>query len=186
MNELDNKPFPRTPAPGWRENCGRAVSAFSVPLGVSSTKKNGFTLIEMLIVGTVMGLIMAVSLPGLSKAYRQQATRGAVDRLRMAHSLAQATAVQQGRVAELHIDAAYGRFWVEVDTSGTGVSDTVGMMIDVSGQVVMQSTRALLCFDSRGLTTTRGACESGDVVALFSLSGRTDTLQTSVLGKVLR
>ncbi len=146
----------------------------------------GFTLIEMLIVMSVMGVIIAVSLPSLVTAFRQRATRGAVDRLAMAHGLARATAVRLGRVAELHIDATNGRFWVEVDTSGTGIRDTIGVVNDLSGQVTMLSTRTLLCFDLRGLTTTRDACEAGDALVQFSLQGRTDTLQTTVLGKVLR
>ena len=146
----------------------------------------GFTLIEMLIVLTVMGTLVAILMPSMVTAFRQRATRGAVDRLAMTHSLARATAVRFGRVAELHIDAANRRFWVEVDTSGTGIRDTVGLMNDLAGQVTMSSNRSLLCFDSRGLTTTRGVCESGDVLVQFSLSGRTDTLQTTVLGKVLR
>ncbi len=147
---------------------------------------DGFTLIEMLIVMTVLGVIVAVALPSFVTGFRQRATRGAVDRLAMSHSLARATAVRYGRVAELHIDAANGRFWVEVDTSGTGIRDTVGVINDLSEQVTMLSTRTLLCFDIRGLTTTRGACEPGDVLVQFSLQGRTDTLQTTVLGKVLR
>ncbi len=149
-------------------------------------RAKGFTLLEMLIVITVMGVIVAVSLPSMVTAFRQRATRGAVDRLAMAHGLARATAVRYGRVAELHIDAANGRFWVEVDTSGTGIRDTVGVLNDLGGQVTMSSTRTLLCFDLRGLTTTRDACEAGDVLVQFSLLGRTDTLQTTVLGKVLR
>ena len=146
----------------------------------------GFTMLEMLIVMTIMGVILAVSLPSLVTGFRQRATRGAVDRLAMAHGLARATAVRLGRVAELHIDAANGRFWVEVDTSGTGIHDTVGVMNDLGGQVAMVSNRTLVCFDLRGLTTTQDACEAGDALVQFSLQGRTDTLQTSVLGKVLR
>ncbi len=147
---------------------------------------DGFTLIEMLIVITVMGVLVAVLMPSMVTSFRQRATRGAVDRLALTHSLARATALRFGRVAELHIDAANRRFWVEVDTSGTGIRDTVGLMNDLAGQVTMSSDRSLLCFDSRGLTTTWDACESGDVLVQFSLQGRTDTLQTTVLGKVLR
>ncbi len=149
-------------------------------------RRDGFTLIEMLIVITVMGVLATILMPSMVTSFRQRATRGAVDRLAMTHSLARATAVRFGRVAELHIDAANGRFWVEVDTSGTGIRDTVGLMNDVAGQVTMSSDRSLLCFDSRGLTTTRNACESGDALVQFSMQGRTGTFQTTVLGKVLR
>ena len=60
------------------------------------------------------------------------------------------------------------------------------LMNDLGGQVTMTSTRSLLCFDLRGLTTTRNTCESGDALVEFSMAGRTDTFQTTVLGKVLR
>ena len=145
---------------------------------------DGFTLIEMLIVLTLMGVIAAVALPSMVRGYRQRATQTAVNRLAMAHSLAQATAMRFGRVAELHIDAAASRFWVEVDTSGTGIRDTVGLMNDLGGQVTMSSNRSLLCFDSRGFATTRGVCESGDVLVQFSMQGRTDTLQTTARKRV--
>ncbi len=147
---------------------------------------DGFTLIDMLIVMTILGALAAILMPSMVTSFRQRATRGAVDRLAMTHSLARATAIRFGRVAELHIDAANRRFWVEVDTSGTGIRDTVGLMNDLTGQATMTSNRSLLCFDSRGLTTTRNACESGDALVQFSLQGRTDTFQTTVLGKVLR
>ncbi len=147
---------------------------------------DGFTLIEMLTVITLMGVLTAIVMPSMVTAFRQRATRGAVDRLAMTHSLARATAIRFGRVAELRIDAGAGRFWVTVDTSGTGILDTVGFINDVAGQVTMSSDRSLLCFDSRGLTTTRNACESGDALVQFSLGGRTDTFQTTPLGKVLR
>ncbi len=127
-------------------------------------KKRGYTLTEMLIVLSVIGVIVAITLPSMVAGLRQQATRGAVDRLAMTHSLARSTAVRYGRVAELHIDATNVRFWVEVDTSGTGIRDTVGLMNDLARQVTMSSNRSLICFDPRGLTTTRDACEGGDAM----------------------
>lgn len=170
----------------WRLGQRRCSVVNTSRCGRAELKNKGFTLIEMLIVLSFMGVIVAVGMPSMVNAYRQRATRGAVDRLAMAHSLARATAVRYGRVAELHIDAGYARFWIEVDTSGTGIRDTVGSINDLAGQVTMTSNRTLLCFDLRGLTTTRGACEAGDALVTFSSRGRTDTLQTTVLGKVLR
>ncbi len=147
---------------------------------------DGFTLIEMLIVITIMGVLVAVLMPNMVTAMRQRATRGSVDRLTMAHGLTRATAVRFGRVAELHIDAATRRFWIEVDTSGTGVRDTVGTINQLADALTVTSTRTVLCFDSRGLATARGACEPGDAIVTFSTNGRTDTFQTTVIGKVLR
>ena len=146
----------------------------------------GFSLLEMSMVLALTGVLAGIILPSLANSLPQRATQAAVDRLTMAHALTRATAVRFGRVAELHIDAANVRFWVEVDTSGTEIRDTVGLMNDLAEQVTMSSNRSLLCFDSRGFATTRGVCESGDVLVQFSMQGRTDTLRTTVLGKVLR
>ena len=147
---------------------------------------DGFSLVEMLIVITIMGALMAILMPSMVTAFRQLATRSSVDRLTMAHGLTRATAVRFGRVAELHIDAANRKFWVEVDTSGTGIRDTVGMLNQLADALAVTSTRSVLCFDSRGLATARGACEPADAIVTFSANGRTDTLQTTVLGMVLR
>ena len=146
---------------------------------------DGFSLIEMLIVISIMGVLVAVLMPSMVTSFRQRATRGAVDRLAMTHSLARATSVRFGRVAELRIDAINARFWVEVDTSGTGIRDTIGTVNQLEG-VTMSSDRERLCFDSRGLATSRGQCEPGNALVQFSLAGRTDTFQTTALGKVLR
>ena len=149
-------------------------------------RDKGFSLIEMSIVLALIGVLVGIIMPSLAASLPQRATQAAVDRLTMAHALARATAVRFGRVAELHIDAANVRFWVEVDTSGTEIRDTVGLMNDLAEQVTMSSNRSLLCFDSRGLTTTRDTCESGDALVQFSKSGRTEAFQTTVLGEVLR
>ena len=150
-------------------------------------RDKGFSLIEMSIVLVLMGVLVGIIMPSLAASLPQRATQAAVDRLTMAHALARATAVRFGRVAELHIDAANVRFWVEVDTSGTGIRDTLGLIHDLSEeQITMSSDRSLLCFDSRGLATTRNACESGDALVQFSQAGRTESFQTTVLGKVVR
>ena len=152
-------------------------------------KNAGFSLIELVTVITMFAILLAISTPLLVDTLQAEKVRSAVNRFAAAHSLARATAIRNGRTAELHIDASTARFWVEVDTSvaGTGVMDTVRTVHDVSdGGMVMTSTRSLLCFDGRGLATSFGACGAGDVLAVFTASGRVDTVSTSPLGKVLR
>lgn len=149
-------------------------------------KKEGFTLIELLIVLTIGGVILAVTTPSMLYAYRQLETKAAVNRFIVAHSLARLMAVRYGRVGELHIDAANARFWIEVDTSGSGIRDTVGLLHDLSEAVTMTSDRSRLCFEARGLTTTRNQCEPGDVTVQFAMAGHVETVETTVLGKVIR
>lgn len=149
-------------------------------------RRNGYTVLELVIILTIVGVITAIVGPSLSAAFEQRSTQGAVDRLMTAHALTRATATRFGRVAELHIDTANVRFWIEIDTSGTGIMDTVGLVHDLAEQVTMRSDRSLLCFDSRGLMTTRNTCESGDALVQFSFGGNTDTFQTTVWGQVVR
>jgi len=150
-------------------------------------KDAGMTLLELVMVMVVIGGLTIITGPPLAQHLRSSMTRTATDEFRLAHSLARSTALRYGRVAELHIDAANAQFWVEVDTSGTGVRDTVGFLHKPgNGKLTMKSTRSLLCFDARGLATTRAACESADATIVFAMAGRTNTVQITPLGKVLR
>ena len=152
-------------------------------------QKTGFTFIEMLIVVIIFAAILAIISPSFMRELGAAKTRAAASQFMSAHGLARGTAIRNGRVAELHIDAANAKFWAEVDTSmaGSGVTDTVRTIHDVGGgQFVMTTNRSLVCFDSRGLATTSGSCEAGDVMVTFTISGRTDTVTASSLGKILR
>jgi len=147
----------------------------------------GFTLLEAAIVMAIVGLLSVVAVPKLTVVWRGNVARGSKDRFALAHSLARSTALRYGRLAQLHVDAPNARFWVDVDTSsGNGVLDTVGLVHDLQGQVTMTSTRSLLCFDSRGLAVTRGACGAPDATVTFAVAGRTDTVTVTALGKVVR
>ncbi len=149
-------------------------------------RSNGYSVLELVTILSIVGIALAIVTPSLSKAFQQRSTQGAVDRLMTAHALTRATATRFGRTAELHLDAANVRFWIEVDTSGTGIRDTVGLVHDLAGEVTMSSDRSLLCFDSRGLATTLNTCESGDALVQFSFGDRTDSFQTTVWGQVER
>ncbi len=149
-------------------------------------KSRGFTLIELMIVMSVLGVVLMISSPSFLAVYRQLVTRAAVNRFVVVHAMARSSALRHNRVAELHIDAAGPSFWVEVDTSGTGMRDTVGQVHRLREGIRMTADRAVLCFDARGLTTTRGACEAGDVTMQFEVAGYVQRVQTTVLGKVMR
>ena len=151
--------------------------------------RRGFTLLELVIVCAVVGLIGVIAVPRLLDSFRQQATIVAADRFVRAHELTRATAVRYGRVAQLHIDPVGGRFWVDVDTSGTSIRDTVGPIhYDLKDlKVQMTSGDSLMCFDARGLpSTTASKCQAQNVMLVFSSSGRYDTVNITTLGKVLR
>ena len=152
-------------------------------------RRRGLTLLEVIIVLALLAAVAAIGAPKLSAELRRRTTQLAVDQLATAHSLARATAVRYGRVAQLHIDASNTRFWVDVDTSANGVGQRATMWyarnLAQSG-LVMSSNRSLLCFDSRGMPLVAGACESGDATVIFTALDRADTLRTAALGKILR
>lgn len=153
------------------------------------TQRRGFTMIETTIVLALVAIVAAIGAPKLWAALQRRRTASAADQFVLTHSLTRSTALRYGRVAQLHIDATGKRFWIDVDTSANGVGQraTIANVRDVSGDgLVMTSTRALLCFDARGLASTSGSCESGDATVIFSDGATADTVATTALGKVLR
>jgi prepilin-type N-terminal cleavage/methylation domain-containing protein len=151
--------------------------------------RRGFTLLEIVITMSLLAVIAAMGAPRLSAALRRRTTQTAVDQFATGHALARTTAIRYGRVAQLHIDAAAKRFWVDVDTSGTGVGQraTVWYVHDLSSPgLVMTSNRSLLCFDARGMPSTTAPCEAADAQVIFRALDKADTLTTASLGKILR
>ena len=153
------------------------------------TQRRGFTMIETIMVLTLVSIVAAIGGPKLSAALQRRTTASAADQFVLTHSLARSTALRYGRVAQLHVDTTGKRFWIDVDTSANGVGQraTIANVRDVSGDsLVMTSTRTLLCFDARGIASTGGSCESGDATVIFSYGATADTVATTALGKVLR
>jgi Tfp pilus assembly protein FimT len=145
---------------------------------------------EIVLMLTIFGLVAAFALPSFIQAVRRQNTIAAADMFAREHELARSTAVRYGRVARLHIDAANGQFWVDVDSSaaGVGVRAVIGPIRSVADQgVTFTSADTLMCFDPRGLpSTANAACQGQTGTLVFSLAGRSDSAAVTVLGKVLR
>ena len=149
----------------------------------------GFTMIESIMVVTIIGVVATIGGPRVSSALQRRTTSSAADQFVAAQSLTRSTAIRYGRIAQLHVDATAQRFWIDVDTSANGIgqSATIANIRYVSDAgLQMTSTRALLCFDARGIASTAGSCESGDAKVIFSDGVVADTVSTTILGKVLR
>jgi type IV fimbrial biogenesis protein FimT len=156
---------------------------------LKENRSSGFTLLEIIITMSLLAVIAAMGAPKLSAALRRRTTQTAVDEFVTAHSLARATAVRYGRVAQLHISPSTRSFWIDVDTSGTsaGQRATVWYTHKIPDTaVVMSSNRSILCFDARGLPSTTAPCEAGDAQIIFTALDKADTVNIASLGKVLR
>jgi prepilin-type N-terminal cleavage/methylation domain-containing protein len=158
-------------------------------VSLPAKQRKGFTMIEAILVVAVLAIVAAMGAPTLSTALQRRTTASAADQFVVTHSLTRSTALRFGRVAQLHIDAAAQRFWVDVDTSANGIGQraTIANVRYVTDNGLhMTSNRALLCFDARGIASTLGSCESGDAKVIFSDGAMADTVTTTILGKVLR
>lgn len=155
---------------------------------LSQLNDRGVTLVESMIVMVMIGAMTAFAVPALLSARHGFAARHAADEFVTAHRLARATAVRYGRVVRLHIDGSAGRIWMEMDTSEVrnGSTVRVGRMHRIDGGVTMTTTRDLLCFDGRGITTPIWSCPPGNATLLFQKEEAADTVETTVTGKVLR
>ena len=148
--------------------------------------RHGYSLIELMLVMSISAVLLAITVPAMVVVHEKFQARGASRRFALAHSLTRATAIQQGGIAELHIDASANQFWVQVDTGGTGSADTVSFHSDLPDALTLTANRSRVCFDGRGLSTTRAGCESGDLSVSFDLGGYRQQVRATVLGKLLR
>ena len=153
------------------------------------TQRRGFTMIETIIVVSIIAIVAAIGGPKLSAALQRRTSSSAADQFVATHSLARSTALRFARVAQLHIDAPGKRFWVDVDTSANGIGQraTIANVRDVTAPgLTISSNRTLLCFDARGIASTAGSCQAGDSKVIFAEGATADTIITTALGKVLR
>ena len=151
--------------------------------------RRGFTMIESIMVASIIGIVAAIGGPKVFSALQRRTTASAADQFVVVHSLTRSTALRYGRIAQLHVDATGQRFWVDVDTSANGIGQraTIANIRYVNDAgLEMATNRTLLCFDARGIASTAGSCESGDVKVIFSDGVMADTVSATILGKVLR
>jgi Tfp pilus assembly protein FimT len=158
--------------------------------------KPGFTTLETITVMIIFGTMAAVAGPKFYASYAAATSRTTADRLARGAELARATAVRLNRPAELHVDTVGKKFWVEVDTTVnmSGVKDTVGIVQDVRSTKVgmalslngSSAATAVVCFDVRGMRSTRSSCQSGAAIVVFRLDTHVDSVQVTSIGKVIR
>jgi Tfp pilus assembly protein PilE len=155
-------------------------------------RTGGFSIFELLYVVMFMSVLLSIALPSVDQRDERR-VRMAADQYASAHRLARSMGIQNGGMSEFHVDTANNRYWIEVDTSSTGVMDTIGEVRNASTEnpVSLSGTRSLVCFDGRGLPdlnkNNRGdTCEAHNGFVVFTLGAQRDSLEVTALGKVIR
>ena len=129
---------------------------------------SGFTLMELMLVVSVLGVLAVVGLPSLGDMVARAETNGASRELQTAFSLAKSEAIKRGQTVSLCASTAgtdcnadaWNNGWivfVDANNDADGIAgsvdagDTVLQYFDPTGQVTLTSSTDLMQFDYRGL-----------------------------------
>jgi Tfp pilus assembly protein FimT len=138
---------------------------------------------ELMIVVTIMGLMLAVALPYLHNQTSKTAARSAADAVTALHARARMAAISRGRTAKLVIPAGTNKVLVVAGKVATAGLDTLGHVVDLAGQygVTITSTSDTIAFSPRGIGNFGSA-----ITIIISKSGFSDTLIVSRGGRLKR
>jgi prepilin-type N-terminal cleavage/methylation domain-containing protein len=144
---------------------------------------HGFTLLEMLLVLTIIGAVTAIAMPRVKNGMVSESVRAARRAVVTHLSRARAVASSRGCRAVVHVVAgASARVWVTTcGPAGTGV-DTLGAVEEVGSKfkVTVVSSVDSITYAPNGL-----AIGAGWAGLRFSRSSHVDTLSVSPLGKAV-
>jgi prepilin-type N-terminal cleavage/methylation domain-containing protein len=146
----------------------------------------GYTLAEVLIVISIVGIITAIAVPKLAKSKNQAQLTGAVTRFTRAVMTARQAAIQRGKTSYFRHNNS--KFWVIVDTTGS-LTDSViiSAAYDLSTEygvsVTAPAGATSIQYDPRGVSTQ----PTKQVFAFkHSVSNTVDSLCISRLGNTIR
>ena len=149
-----------------------------------ATRTNGFTLIELMIVVTILGTLALIGFPRMRDGMTRSNVRGARTTLINLLSKARTAATQTNRVTLLKIQGnnafvlARPRLVAVAgsDADTLGAVQPLGAIYGVTVTAAIDSVR----FDPRGLGTGFGT----GTTFLVSLNGKTETITVDGLGRV--
>jgi len=153
-----------------------------------ATRTNGFTLIETMLVVTILGAVMLIGFPRMRDGMIRTNVRGARTTLINLLAKARTAATQTNRVTLLKINGndafvlARPRLGLPV---GANTADTLGAVEplgDIYGVTVTAPIDSIR-FDPRGLGTGFGI---GGTTFSVSRNGKTETIRVDGLGRVTK
>jgi prepilin-type N-terminal cleavage/methylation domain-containing protein len=146
-------------------------------------RTRGFTLTELMIVISIMGAMLAVSSPWISRFVANWRLGGATARMAMVMRAARATAVTKNINVIFVFDQSEGEYFVVEDTNGDGVADAgerqSGVQELPNGVEIAEFSvpQQWVTFTSRGSTidggtiTMKGKGEREFMIRIFSGTG---------------
>ena len=149
--------------------------------------RNGFTLVETLIVVVLLGLIVLIGFPKISSAMSQSDLRSARTTLVNLAATARAAAVQTNRRTWIKFEGNTAYVLARPRTDGAGGAagaDTVGAIQDLADQYKVAVTSGLdsIQFDPRGFGTDLGGSNS----IVVSRDGHSSTIVIDGMGRVTK
>ena len=145
-------------------------------------RRNGFTMIEMLMVIVVVSLLVLVTLPKFQDALGQNTLHGTRGRVMSRFAAARATAMTSGRVAYLHVHGNLLYVTAKPRMAGAGDQDTVTPVENLYTLYGVSMTPVgadSVRIDPNGIGGTAAT-------VLLSKGGRVDTVHISKYGRVTK
>lgn len=147
--------------------------------------RKAYTLAELLITISIVGILLAITLPRYGKIRDQGQMASAVTRFTRAVMAARQTAIQRGKPA--YFKSNDSQIWVTLDTTGNNTDSViVTKVIDLTDLYSVQLTDPAglveIQYDPRGVSTQ----VSQQVFHFVHSGGRRDSLCVSRLGNTIR
>ena len=146
-------------------------------------RRDGFTLVEALIVVVLLGLIVLIGFPKMSSAMVQSDLRGARTTMVNLLATARAAAVQSNRLTWIKFEGNTAHVLARPRlTIGAGDADTVGAVRDLADQygVAVVAGVDSIRFDPRGFGVGSGATDT----IIVSRGGHSPMITIDGLGRV--
>jgi prepilin-type N-terminal cleavage/methylation domain-containing protein len=144
--------------------------------------RNGFTLVETLIVVVLLGLIVLIGFPKMSSAMARSDLRGARTTMINMVATARAASVQSNRLTWVKFEGSTAHVLARPRQDGAVGADTVGVVRDLSDQygVTVAAGVDSIQFDPRGF----GAGFGDTTAIVLTRAGHSSTITIDGLGRV--
>jgi prepilin-type N-terminal cleavage/methylation domain-containing protein len=151
------------------------------------SRRNGFTLIEIMIVVVIFGILVAVVYPRVSQVLVKNDVRSARTTLANKFATARAVAMQRSRSASVTFNGNNIAVTAKPRTIPDGLStvDTIGAVQNLNALygVTITAPVASLDYDPRGFA---GGLSGTPLVFVVSRSGKRDSVSLDYLGRVTK